>query len=62
MQIDDNRRMQAGGKKTDDLTLLRQEWQAEAALVSASPSLTAVARDGRCYDAVMWRAATSALL
>ena len=51
---DDNRRMQAGGVKTDDIVALRREWDAEKATLAANPSLHAVARDGRCYDAVMW--------
>jgi hypothetical protein len=51
---DDNRRMQAGGVKTDELATLRAEWKAEAEMLTSSPDIAPVARDGRCYDAVMW--------
>ena len=51
---DDNRRLQAGGHKTDDSSSLHQEWMAETQLIVANPSLAPVLRDGRCYDAVMW--------
>jgi hypothetical protein len=53
-EADDNRQLQAGSVKTDDLTRMRQEWRDEAALVAARPSLAVVARDAKCYDAVMW--------
>ena len=54
VEADDNRRLQAGGHKTDDNATLIKEWMAEAQLLAANPALAPVLRDGRCYDVVMW--------
>merc|ERR1719453_745566 len=51
----DNRRMRAGATSSSQLEELAQAWAAdEEAAVLHGEELISVARDSRCYDAVMW--------
>jgi len=50
----DNRRLSAVGVFTDKLEELENLWAKEAKTLEEYPELKAVARDGKCHEAVMW--------